>query len=362
MSQAMAQNIVNESENEKAAIDVVEQGMHSDKGVHGGLLNPSMEDSLYYADLQYGKNFEAVNDDSGSGLSPAESIQKSPLRFLWGPKSPHVNAAEKTTTGSLDGSSLDGQHDPHLYDRRMLRKVTVFGAFYLITTDILGPFNTGYAISQVGFAPGAILYIVMGVAAFYCGVVLNSLYLRLDSDRSPIRNYGQLVYRILGSYGKIATDVLMIVQLVVNCGTLVLSNGQSLAQIIAGPSGTGHLCFIVCIIIFFVINLIFSVLRTLKQVGWLANAAVWLNIVLIWCTVGFIYSSPPNYDAAFKSYGIPAGPVITQAIVSQALPGKVNGIMNMVFAYGGAMIFVGKWNLACFRGLHKLTIPSFLSH
>lgn len=339
---AMTHQIVNESENEKAAVDVVEEGIQSHKGVHAGLLNPTMEDSLYYADLQYGKNYEPVNDDSGSGASPADSIAKSPIRFLWGPKSPEVQAAavEKRGTGSLDGSSVDAAADAHLYDRRMLRKVTVFGAFYLITTDILGPFNTGYAISQVGFAPGAILYVVMGVAAFYGGVILNSLYLRLDSDRSPIRNYGQLVYRILGKYGKIVTDILMILQLVVNCGTLVLSNGQSLEQIIIGPNGTGHLCFVVCILIFFIINLVFSVLRTLKQVGWLANAAVWLNIVLIWCTVGFIYSSPPNYAAAFASSMTPQGPVVTQAIVSLPLYSKVNGIMNMVFAYGGAMIFV----------------------
>ena len=169
----------------------------------------------------------------------------------------------------------------------------------------------------------------MGLAAFYTGILINNMYLRLDSDRSPVRNYGQLTYRILGSYGKLISDSLMIIQLVFNCGTIILSNAQSLAQVIDG-SGNGsnhHLCFIVCILIFLIINLVLSPLRTLKQVGWLANCAVWLNIVLIWCTVGFVYTSPPNYKAAMSSFGISEGPVQTAAIVSLPLASKVNGIM-----------------------------------
>ena len=39
------------------------------------------------------------------------------------------------------------------------------------------------------------------------------------------------------------------------------------------------------------------------------------------------------------AYGISAGPIVTSKFVSLPLFSKVNGIMNMVFAYGGAMIF-----------------------
>ncbi|UZJ55734.1 hypothetical protein CBS101457_005054 [Exobasidium rhododendri] len=345
MSLAQAQLIVDEKSNEKAAFETVEEGVHHFHTPDAALNKPSLEDSLYYADLQYGKNETPVEDAGGAGLSPAASIAKSPLRFLWGPSSPEVLVkAGSHGEGSSDNShSVVPQNEKgHLADRKALRKVTAFGAFYLITTDILGPFNTGYAISQVGFAPGAVLYVVMGVAAFYTGVLINNMYLRLDSDRSPIRNYGQLTFRLLGSYAKLIIDILMIVQLIVNCGTLLLSNAQSMAQIIdnSGNGSDHHLCFVVCIVIFLAINLLLSPLRTLKEVGWIANLAVWLNIVLIWCTVGFVYTSPPNYKAAFNSFGISAGPVVTSAIVSLPLPSKVNGIMNMVFAYGGAMIFV----------------------
>lgn len=79
--------------------------------------------------------------------------------------------------------------------------------------------------------------------------------------------------------------------------------------------------------------------------------------------MGVIAHSPPNYAAAFKSLGVEKGPVVTQTFTHLPLYSKVciefgwidewnklsshattrytqvNGIMNMVFAYGGAMIF-----------------------
>lgn len=340
MSQAVFATLVNDTENEKAAIDVVEEGTQQYKTGTLGVHQPTLEDSVYYADLQYGKNNDPTED---GGLSPAAGLAKSPLSrpLFWGPESPEVpiNNAVKHT-GSEKDSSIDAGLAAHQHDRRVLRKVTVFGAFYLMTTDILGPFNTGYTFRQLGFATGAIMYVFMGLAAFYCGLLLNALYLRVDSDRSPVRNYGQLCYRILGPYAKIVSDILMIIQLVVNCGTIMLSNAQSLSQIIAGPNGNGHLCFIVQIVIFLGVNYALTPLRTLRQVGYLANAAVWLNIALIWCTVGFVYSSPPNFTAAMAAYGINPGPVITAAIAGGPLYQRVNGVMNMVFAYGGAMIFV----------------------
>ncbi|KAK2467304.1 hypothetical protein APHAL10511_000539 [Amanita phalloides] len=55
--------------------------------------------------------------------------------------------------------------------------------------------------------------------------------------------------------------------------------------------------------------------------------------------MGAIAHSAPNYPAVQRSLGINPGPVITQNFVSLPLYLKVNGVMNMVFAYSGAMIF-----------------------
>lgn len=72
--------------------------------------------------------------------------------------------------------------------------------------------------------------------------------------------------------------------------------------------------------------------------------------------MAFVVHSPPNFEAAQKSLGVPAGPVMTQTSATLPLYLQVTGIMNMVstqipvfgerthlqfqvFAYGGAMIF-----------------------
>lgn len=69
----------------------------------------------------------------------------------------------------------------------------------------------------------------------------------------------------------------------------------------------------------------------------MANASVWINLLIIFLSMGFIAHSPPNYAAAQASYGadIGMGPVIVQAIRSQPVFAQVNGVFNMVFAYGG---------------------------
>lgn len=64
-----------------------------------------------------------------------------------------------------------------------------------------------------------------------------------------------------------------------------------------------------------------------------------MNLLIIFISMGFVAHSPPNFAAAQNAFGITAGPIHTAKFVSLPLFAKVNGIMNMVFAYGGAMIF-----------------------
>jgi hypothetical protein len=62
--------------------------------------------------------------------------------------------------------------------------------FYLITTDILGPYNVPWAISRMGYGPGFALYTVFGGFAAYSGIQLWQIFVGLDSTRFPLRNYG----------------------------------------------------------------------------------------------------------------------------------------------------------------------------
>lgn len=53
--------------------------------------------------------------------------------------------------------------------QRKLRIAKSSAVFFLITTDILGPYNAPYAIAQMGYVPGIILYVLFGVFAAICG-------------------------------------------------------------------------------------------------------------------------------------------------------------------------------------------------
>jgi len=219
--------------------------------------------------------------------------------------------------------------------RRALRTASWAAIFYLITTDILGPSNAPFAFSQVGYVPGAILYVVMGVVACYTGLILWRLFCALDSDRYPVKTYSDLCERILGTWFKHLSTVLQSLQLIINVGTICLSNAQSLEEI----ANNHQICFSVAILIWALVGMVIGQIRTLKAYGWLANSAVWMNLLIIFMSMGFVAHSPPDFVAAKAAYGIDPAPVHTAKFVSLPLFSKVNGIMNMVFAYGGAMIF-----------------------
>lgn len=74
--------------------------------------------------------------------------------------------------------------------------------------------------------------------------MISKLFCRLDSVRYPIRSYGDLGQRLLGPWARHLFSFLQTVQLIINVGLIVLTNGQSLSQITKGK-----LCFAVCIVI-----------------------------------------------------------------------------------------------------------------
>ena len=54
-----------------------------------------------------------------------------------------------------------------------------------------------------------------------------------------------------------------------------------------------------------------------------------------------VHYYPPNYEAALASFDIPEGPTLTYANwpADLDLKDRINGLMNCVFAYGGATLF-----------------------
>ncbi|KAH9840701.1 transmembrane amino acid transporter protein-domain-containing protein [Rhodofomes roseus] len=301
-------------EKEEAGRDFLEP--HRD-ATHG--MKPTFEEYLVAAERQRAHEELQYKGESSPDTASADSQ--------------HTEKSTKAPA-MVSEAALTAEEKERINARRALRSASWAAVFYLITTDILGPFNAPYAISQVGYAPGVILYFVMGATACYTGLLLWWLFMKLDSDVFPVKTYSDLMERVFGSASRHMSSVLQSIQLIINVGTICLSNGQSLSQITKEK-----LCFAVCIVIWAFVGMFIGQIRTLKNYGWLANSAVWINLSIIFISMGFIAHSPPNYAGAEAAYGVVAGPVQTAAFVSQTLPNKVNGIMNMVFAYGGAMIF-----------------------
>ncbi|KAK8104889.1 amino acid transporter [Apiospora kogelbergensis] len=233
---------------------------------------------------------------------------------------------------------------------RALRTATRGACFYLITTDILGPSSLPYAFATMGWGPGITLYTIFAVLAGYSGYLLYEIFLGLDSYEYPVRSFGDLGYRLYGPWMRYLFNFLQGLQLILLVGLNIIMSGESLSQ-----STRFQLCFIVCCLICALIGMVAGQVRTLQKLGWLANAAVWINLVWVFITIGAVAHYPPNY----RGSGASAGAVIDGGIhitpdadgnyppvqTSGGLPhsdsfaGSVSGAMQAVFSYGGSMMF-----------------------
>lgn len=224
---------------------------------------------------------------------------------------------------------------------RMLRIASWGSVFYLITTDILGPTSAPYAISKLGYVPGALLYFLFGIAAAYCGCLLWYQYLLLDSIKYPLRSYGDVVHRIYGQKTRYAADFFQAVQLFCNVAVIILGNGQGLSQIAKGKG-----CYTILIFVWAVAGSIVGQIKSLAKFGFLANAAIWMNVFVIIATMACASKYAPNYVAALGTGNIQPGPVVHHIVVSgggagtAAFQDQLNACMNIVYSYGGALVFV----------------------
>jgi hypothetical protein len=177
------------------------------------------------------------------------------------------------------------------------------------------------------------------------------MFMGLDSHEYPCQTYGDIAFRTYGSLVRHLVNILQSIQLLFNVGIIVIGNGQALSQI-----AQFRLCYAVCCLIWALCGYVIGQVRTLQKYGWLANAAIWLNVLVIIFTMGVVAHSGVNYAATGGSAGQALGGLsVTQppnssypAIQTYAgLPpsevgftGYLVGLMQAVYAYGGAMLFI----------------------
>jgi hypothetical protein len=108
------------------------------------------------------------------------------------------------------------------------------------------------------------------------GFQLWKIFLALDSDRYPMKSYADPFFRIYGKWARHGVNLLQSLQLLLTVSALILGNGQSISQV-----SKGNLCFIACLVVFMAAGMILGQIRTLQRFGWLANFAVWLNLLIL---------------------------------------------------------------------------------
>lgn len=133
----------------------------------------------------------------------------------------------------------------------------------------------------------------------YCGYLLWKIYLKLDSEKYPLKTYGDIVGRIYGPRVRYGVDFLQCLQLLCSVSVIILGNGQGLSQITKGKG-----CYTVLILVWSLAGMIIGQIRSLQRFGFLANLAIWMNVFVIIATMASVSHSAPNYVAAAGTMGI----------------------------------------------------------
>ena len=108
------------------------------------------EDYLFYASLRR-------QEEEGSPHIPALSSETDAQE-----KNQQLSQDfEASTTGGLLLDEVE-----RVSATRALRLSSWMSIFFLLTTDIFGPFGVPYAVSQVGWIPGVLLFVISSVFFF----------------------------------------------------------------------------------------------------------------------------------------------------------------------------------------------------
>ncbi|KAI1270978.1 transmembrane amino acid transporter protein-domain-containing protein [Xylaria sp. FL0933] len=237
-----------------------------------------------------------------------------------------------------------------VYASRAFRTASWGAVFYLITTDILGPFAVPFAIGTLGYGPGIGIFTAFGIVSVYSGYLLWRVYMGIDSHEFPARNYGDLAFRAWGTIARHIVNVLQAVALLLLLGQVTILFGQNISEI-----SKYRLCYIVCPLIFVVVGFFLTQIRTLRSFGWLAHFGFWLNILAIFISMGATAHHPPNFSiATLGSVGSAIDPtsimkdadgnyppVITfGGLPTTNLIGAINGLLSGVLAFAGLQLFI----------------------
>ncbi len=133
--------------------------------VNGRDTSISFEEFLYWAKIS--REDERAADKAfreARGPRTVKSTIKS--RFSRADNGMEIDNSPETDQDSSADERITGVSEKEWKRAsRALRTASWGAVFYLITTDVLGPFSTPWAFAQMGYGPGIALYTVFGAMA-----------------------------------------------------------------------------------------------------------------------------------------------------------------------------------------------------
>ena len=112
------------------------------------------EDYVFYASLQRQEEDAASRQVSPQGSDTTFNEKKSWLSGLM---------AETEAKAPLELPPMTEEEIENANASRAIRITSWTSVFFLVTTDIFGPFTVPYAMAQLGWVPGVILYFFSSV-------------------------------------------------------------------------------------------------------------------------------------------------------------------------------------------------------
>ena len=132
------------------------------------LHDPSItiEEYMHYAAITRADDRNVVSTHTDSAMSVAGFKSINPFAKK---AQPAVATTTELNEKATVDSSPDGRfvitEEEYIQASRAVRTATWGAVFFLITTDILGPFSTAWAFRQMGYGPGAVLYTIFAAFA-----------------------------------------------------------------------------------------------------------------------------------------------------------------------------------------------------
>jgi len=132
------------------------------------LHDPSVtiEEYMHYAAITRAddRNHVPKNSDNAMSVAGFKSLNPFAKKSV-----PAVATTTELNEKATAESSPDGRYviteEEYVQASRAVRTATWGAVFFLITTDILGPFSTAWAFRQMGYGPGAVLYTIFAAFA-----------------------------------------------------------------------------------------------------------------------------------------------------------------------------------------------------